>query len=136
MKPITALLTVSLLSNSISGGAAMAQLTSSAHSTASSFNGSVSYSGQLTGHGIARYGLNTLPGQPLTITLHTNNLNTRMQVLRDGDSSPLCESSASQSFCHFQAEPNANYLIQVFLLRDAAQRGEQSQFSLSIEQAH
>ncbi len=47
------------------------------------------------------YGLNTLPGQPLTITLHTNNLNTRMQVLRDGDSSPLCESSASQSFCHF-----------------------------------
>lgn len=45
MKHIAALLTVSLLFSSIPEGAAMAQLTSSAHSTASSFNSSVSYSG-------------------------------------------------------------------------------------------
>lgn len=134
MKHIPALLAVGFISCSLMEGIAIAQSASSTLSSASSVNGSSFYSGQITGNGVAQYGLNTQPSQQLTVTLSTRNPNTRMNVLK-GNSEALCDGSATQNVCSFRAEPGASYRVQIFLLRDAALRGESTKFSLRVEPA-
>lgn len=117
------------------GGSAMAQSTSSSQSSASSVNGSSSYSGQITGNGIVQYRLDTPPNHQLTVRLNTDNPSTRMNVVKDGSADPLCQGVAAPNTCTFHTEPGASYRVQVYLARDAAQRGESALFSLTVEQS-
>lgn len=117
-------------------GSAMAQYTSSssAQSSASSVNGHSAYSGQITGNGIAQYGLDTGHHRRLTVRLDTDNPNTRMKITQDGAADPSCQGTATPNVCSFRTEPGASYRVQVYLARDAAQRGESARFSLAVEQ--
>lgn len=118
------------------GGSAMAQYTSnSAQSSASSVNGS-SYSGQITGNGIAQYGLDTGPHRRLTVRLDTDNPNTHMKITQDGAADPPCQGTATPNVCSFRTEPGASYRVQVYLAREAAQRSESARFSLAVEQGN
>lgn len=111
---------------------AQSSTSSSAQSSASSVNGS-SYSGQITGNGIAQYGLDTRPHRQLTVRLDTDNPNTRMKITQDGTADPPCQ---APNVCSFRTEPGASYRVQVYLARDAAQRGESARFSLAVEQGN
>ncbi|MEX8192338.1 DNA breaking-rejoining protein [Comamonas guangdongensis] len=134
MKRLHPMLAAALLYGSLIGGIAMAQSSSSSQSSASSVNGSSSYSGQITGNGITQYGLDTRPQQQLTVKLNTDNANTRMDVVKDGSADPLCQAATAPNICSFRTEPGASYRVQVYLTREAAQRGESARFTLTVEQ--
>lgn len=72
MKRLHPMLAAAGLLGFLMGGSAMAQSSSSAQSSAGGVNGS-SYSGQITGNGIAQYGLDTRPHRQLTVRLDTDN---------------------------------------------------------------
>ncbi|MEQ6435456.1 DNA breaking-rejoining protein [Comamonas sp. w2-DMI] len=134
MKSLHPMLSAAGLLGFLLGGSAMAQSSSSsAQSSASSVNGS-SYSGQITGNGIAQYGLDTRPHRQLTVRLDADNPNTRMKITQDGAADPSCQGTATPNVCSFRTEPGASYRVQVYLARDAAQRGESARFSLAVEQ--
>ena len=134
MKRLHPMLAAAGLLGALIGGNAMAQSTSSSQSSASSVNGSSSYSGQITGNGVVQYGLDTRPQQQLRVKLNTDNTSIRMDVVKDGSADPLCQGSAAQNVCTFRTEPDASYRAQLYLAREAAQRGESARFTLTVEQ--
>ena len=140
MNRISFLLAVAGLGGIFWGANAMAQSSSSAQTSASSvssrsgtWGSSSTYSGQITGNGVAQYGLPVRAHQQVTVTLHSPNPNTRMQIFKDAATAVPCEGTPPLHICRFQAEPHASYRVQIFLERDAAQRGEHTEFSLSAE---
>ncbi|MDR0215885.1 MAG: DNA breaking-rejoining protein [Comamonas sp.] len=130
MKRLTPLLAAAGLFGSLSGGCVMAQ-TSSSQSFASSATNT--YSGQIMGNGIAQYGLDTHALQQLTVTLSTNNPNSRMSVLKGDSSEVLCLNPAVPHSCTFHVEPDTSYRVRVFLAPEAVQRGESARFTLSLK---
>lgn len=130
MKRLTPLLAAAGLFGTLSGGCAMAQ-TSTSQSFASSTTNT--YSGQITGNGVAQYGLDTHALQQLTVTLHTNNPNSHMSVIKGDSTDALCLNQASPHSCTFRVESDTNYRVRVFLTREAVQRGESARFTISLE---
>ncbi|WP_326542707.1 hypothetical protein [Pseudorhodoferax sp.] len=96
--------------------------------------GVASASGQIKGDGSVQYQLAAEPGQQLTVQLATNNPSNYFNVERGGGAEAICQGALTGNVCMFRTEPGTGYVVDVFLMRNAARRGESAQYTLSIAQ--
>lgn len=127
---MTRVLPLLLIATGLVAGGAFAQERVATRSSASS-----SVSGQIKGDDSAQYALAAGPGQQVTVKLVTNNPSNYFNVQRKGSSEAVCQGALTGNVCSFRPEAEADYVIHVFLMRNAARRGEQAQYTLSMEQS-
>lgn len=127
---MTRILPMLLIAVSLVAGGAFAQERVALRSSASS-----SVSGQIKGDDSAQYALAAGPDQQVTVKLVTNNPSNYFNVERKGSSEAVCQGALTGNVCMFRPETGADYVIHVFLMRNAARRGEQAQYTLSMEQS-
>ena len=96
--------------------------------------GAASATGQIQGNGSVQYQLAAEPGLPLTVQLASSNPSNHFNVEREGTAEAICQGALTGNVCMFRTEPGARYVVDVFLMRHAARRGESAQYTLSIAQ--
>lgn len=95
---------------------------------------STSVRGQIKGYDGVQYQLDTQPHQQLTVKLATNNTSNYLNVEKEGAAEALCQGSLTGNICTFRTEPGARYLVDVYLMRNAARRGDIARYTLTVEQ--
>lgn len=81
-----------------------------------------------------KYAISAKPGQQLTLKLSTDNRSAYFNVLKDGNVEAVCNGSMTGNVCSVRADTAAEYVIDVYLMRNAARRNEQARFTLTIDQ--
>jgi hypothetical protein len=97
-------------------------------------HGSASIKGTIKGRDSMQYTLSAQPKQQLTIRLATSNPSNYFNVEREGVAEAVCQGSFTGNVCTVRADTAVDYVIDVFLMRNAARRGEGADYTLSIEQ--
>ncbi|RIX71308.1 hypothetical protein [Acidovorax cavernicola] len=95
--------------------------------------GTTTLKGHVTGYDSVQYSLTAQPGQQLLIRLATSNPSNYLNVERSGMAEAVCQGALTGNTCSVRAETAADYVVDVFLMRNAARRGEQAEYTLSIE---
>lgn len=95
-------------------------------------HGTASAQGRITGDGSMQYQLAVEPNQLLTVQLSSSNPSNYFNVERGDAAQAICQGAQTGNVCMFRTEPGASYVVDVFLMRNAARRGESAQYTLSI----
>lgn len=95
---------------------------------------STSVRGQIKGNDGVQYQLDTRPHQQLTVKLASSNASNYLNVEKEGSAEALCQGPMTGNICTFHTEPGARYLVDVYLMRNAARRGESARYTLTVEQ--
>lgn len=123
-----------LTAASVLMGSACAQGgTTFSRSSSSSSSSSSSVSGQITGDAHAQYVIAATPGRQVTVKLISNNASNYFNLLKQGSSEAICQGAMTGNVCVFRAEAGS-YVADIYLMRNAARRGEQAQYTLYMEQ--
>ena len=88
--------------------------------------------GELTGFDRVQYLFTANPGQHLKIQLDTSNYSNYINVRAAGAAEAVCQGSLTGNVCTIRSESASEYVIDVFLMRNAARRGEKARYILSI----
>ena len=88
--------------------------------------------GDVKGYGRVKYTLSAKPGQQLTIHLKTSNASNYINVGLAGAPEALCQGALTANVCAVQSATAADYVIDVFLMRNAARRGEKARYTLTV----
>lgn len=98
-------------------------------------NGPTFIKDQLKGRDGVQYTFTTTPGQQLMIKLTASNPSTYFNVEKDGAAEAVCQGALTGNVCAVRSDAAADYVVDVYLMRNAARRGEGAQYKLSIEPA-
>lgn len=88
----------------------------------------------LRGRDGVQYAFTARPGQQLTIRLTTSNPSAYFNVEKDGAAEAVCQGALTGNVCAVRADVATEYVVDVFLMRNAARRNEQAQYTLTIDQ--
>ncbi len=88
---------------------------------------------QIKGREGVQYSFTAKPGQQLLIRLASNHPGAYFNVEKDGAAEALCQGSLTGNVCAVRADAATDYLVDVYLMRNAARRGESAQYTLTIE---
>lgn len=95
--------------------------------TSSSTNNS-----KLKGYDTVEYEFGVTAGQKMSIQLDSTNLSLYFDVTAPGASEALYNSSVNGNATSITIPSSGNYVIQVYLMRNAARRGETAEYSLTL----
>lgn len=96
-------------------------------------DGTTSVKGQIKGRDGVQYSFTAKPGQQLMIRLITSNPSAYVNVEKDGVAEAVCQGAMTGNVCAVRSDAAADYVADVYLMRNAARRGEHAQYTLSIE---
>ena len=82
--------------------------------------------GDLTGFDRVQYLFTANPGQHLKIQLDTSNHSNYINVGVAGAAEAVCQGSLTGNICTVRSQSASEYVIDVFLMRNAARRGEKA----------
>ncbi len=89
--------------------------------------------GTISGYEGVDYLVNVRAGQRLAATLRTDNPSNYLNIKALGSSEALFNGSIDGNPGDIIVPSNGDYVIEVYLMRNAARRGERANFSLTIE---
>ena len=95
-------------------------------------HGSAAVKGKLKGRDSVQYAFSARPNQRLTISLATSNPSNYINVRRAEATEAVCQGALTSNVCKVQADTAVDYVVDVFLMRNAARRGERAEYTLSI----
>ncbi|MCQ0971978.1 DNA breaking-rejoining protein [Paracoccus sp. TK19116] len=84
------------------------------------------------GYDTVQYVLGVRSGQKLDVQLDTNNASNYFNITAPGASEALYNSSIDGNGASVTIPSSGNYLIDVYLMRNAARRGETATYSLTL----
>jgi len=87
----------------------------------------------ISGYEGVDYLVNVKAGQRLAATLRTDNTSSYLNIRARGSSSALFNGSVAGNLGDVIVPSSGDYLIEVYLMRNAARRGENANFSLTVE---
>lgn len=88
--------------------------------------------GRIRGYQMVDYLVNARAGQQMTVEFASRGRFTYFLVRAPGSEDNLFDGSTSGNSARLTLEESGNYRIRVFLMRNAARRGESSNYSLNI----
>ncbi len=89
--------------------------------------------GTIRGYDDIAYIVNARAGQRLAVSIKTSNTSAYFNILRRGASEAIFTGSIAGEFADVIVPAGGDYVVQVYLMRNAARRNERAQFSLRIE---
>lgn len=89
--------------------------------------------GTVRGYEGANYLVNVRGGQRLAVTMDSSNGSNYFNILGPGGGEALFNGSISGDFADIIVADSGDYVVQVYLMRNAARRNEQARFTLRIE---
>lgn len=89
--------------------------------------------GTIRGYEGANYRVNVRGGQRLAVTMDSSNGSNYFNILGPGGGDALFNGSISGDFADIIVPDSGDYVVQVYLMRNAARRNEQARFTLRIE---
>lgn len=89
--------------------------------------------GTVRGYEGANYRVNVRGGQRLAVTMDSSNGSNYFNILGPGGGDALFNGSISGGFADIIVPDSGDYVVQVYLMRNAARRNEQARFTLRIE---
>lgn len=89
--------------------------------------------GTVRGYDGANYRINVRGGQRLAVTMDSSNSSNYFNILGPGGGEALFNGSISGDFADIIVPGSGDYVVQVYLMRNAARRNEQARFTLRIE---
>lgn len=89
--------------------------------------------GTVRGYEGANYRVNVRGGQRLAVTMDSSNGSNYFNILGPGGGEALFNGSISGDFADIIVADSGDYVVQVYLMRNAARRNEQARFTLRIE---
>lgn len=94
--------------------------------------GTTALKGSIEGRDSVQYTFSARPGQELAIRLATSNASNYINVERADVDQALCQGAMTGNVCLVRSESSAEYLVDVFLMRNAARRAEKASYTLTI----
>lgn len=88
--------------------------------------------GSITGQDSVQYSIGVKAGQTVSVQLDSNNASNYFNVTAPGASEALYNSSVSGNGTSFVVPSSGNYVIDVYLMRNAARRGETGKYTLTL----
>eukprot|EP01136_Pigoraptor_vietnamica_P032131 Opistho-1_new@93610 len=80
--------------------------------------------GQIKGRDSVQYSFTAKPHQQLSISLATGNPSNYFNVEREDLTEAVCQGALTGNLCSVRSDTAAHYVVDVFLMRNAARRGE------------
>lgn len=94
----------------------------------------ITLKGEIKGYDGVQYTFDAPPNQELVIRLSSSNPSNYFNVERAGVAEALCQGAMTGNVCSVRTASSAAYLVDVFLMRNAARRAEAASYSLTIAQ--
>lgn len=88
--------------------------------------------GRIKGDQSVRYSVGVSAGQTMDVQLDTDNASNYFNITAPGASEALYNSSISGNGTSFVVPSSGNYIIDVYLMRNAARRGESANYDLTL----
>ena len=86
----------------------------------------------ITGYQTINYRIGVTAGQTMSVQLDTDNSSNDFNINAPGASAAAYNSSISGNSTNFRIPSSGNYIISVYLMRNAARRGESADFDLTL----
>ena len=86
----------------------------------------------IVGYQTINYRIGVSAGQTMSVQLDTDNASNYFNINAPGASEAAFNSSMSGNSTNFQIPSSGNYIISVYLMRNAARRGESADFDLTL----
>lgn len=86
----------------------------------------------VTGYQTVNYRIGVSAGQTMSVQLDTNNPSNYFNITAPGGSEAAYNSSISGNSTNYRIPSSGNYVISVYLMRNAARRGERADFDLTL----
>lgn len=90
--------------------------------------------GEIKGYDGVQYMFDAPPNHELVIRLSTSNPSNYINVERAGVAEAVCQGAMTGNVCSVRSASSAAYLVDVFLMRNAARRAEAANYTLTIAQ--
>lgn len=87
---------------------------------------------QVRGYGSVEYSVGVSAGQKMSVQLDSSNSSLYFNVTAPGASAALYNSSIEGNGTSITIPSSGNYVIQVYLMRNAARRGERADYTLTL----
>lgn len=88
--------------------------------------------GSITGYDGVKYRVGVSAGQKMSVQLDTDNPSSYFNITAPGASEALFNGSIDGNSTTFEIPSSGNYVINVYLMRNAARRNETANYSLTI----
>ncbi|MET0437044.1 MAG: hypothetical protein ABW043_06075 [Devosia sp.] len=88
--------------------------------------------GKITGDQSVRYSIGVSAGQTMDVQLDTDNTSSYFNITGPGASEALYNGSVSGNATSFVVPSSGNYIVDVYLMRNAARRGETANYDLTL----
>lgn len=88
--------------------------------------------GRITGDQSVRYSVGVSAGQTMDVQLDTDNASGYFNITAPGASQALYNGSVSGNATAFVVPSSGNYIVEVYLMRNAARRGETANYDLTL----
>lgn len=88
--------------------------------------------GRVRGYDVADYLVGARAGQQMTVSLRSDNDSNYFNVTAPGAAEALFHGDMEGGDAQFTTPRNGDYVVRVFLMRNAARRGETGNFTLEI----
>lgn len=88
--------------------------------------------GTITGHQSVRYSLGVSAGQRMSVQLDTDNTSSYFNITAPGASEALFNGSISGNSTSVVIPSSGKYIIEVYLMRNAARRNETANYDLTL----
>ncbi|WP_246780601.1 SH3 domain-containing protein [Rhizobium sp. AQ_MP] len=89
--------------------------------------------GTVRGYEGVNYRINVRGGQRIAVTMDSSNGSNYFNILAPDSGEALFNGSVSGDFADIIVPESGDYVVQVYLMRNAARRNEQARFTLRIE---
>lgn len=86
----------------------------------------------ITGNESVRYSIGVSAGQTMDVQLDTDNSSNYFNITAPGASEALFNGSISGNGTSFVVPSSGNYIVDVYLMRNAARRGETANYDLTL----
>lgn len=86
----------------------------------------------IKGDDSVQYSLNARAGQKMSVQLDSKNSSTYFNITAPGADAALYNSSINGNGTTVTVPSSGNYVINVYLMRNAARRGETSEYALTV----
>lgn len=88
--------------------------------------------GKIIGDQSVRYSIGVSAGQTMDVQLDTDNASSYFNITAPGASEALYNGSISGNATSFVVPSSGNYIVDVYLMRNAARRGETANYDLTL----
>ncbi len=96
--------------------------------------GATTLKGEIRGDDAVQYTFDVPANQELVIRLATSNPSNYFNVERAGVAQAVCQGAMTGNVCSVRSASSAEYVVDVFLMRNAARRAEVASYTLTIAQ--